>query len=80
MIIRSKDAGTQIGKGALSNSLSGADAAVLLAEDASTEENGGQQTMIRVICSQRDRLRERVAQLGDELAKASVLSLEVIHS
>ena len=64
----------QIGKGALSNSLSGADTAVLLAEDASTEEIGGQQTMIRVMCSQRDRLRERVAQLSDELAKASALS------
>ena len=74
MIICSKDAGMQIGKGALSDSLNGADAALLLAEDASTEDIEGQQTMIRVICSQRDRLRERVAQLGDELAKASILS------
>lgn len=66
------DAEMQIGNGALPNSLSGADAAVVLVEDASTEEAGGQQTMIRVICSQRDRLRERVAQLGDELAQASM--------
>ena len=63
-----------IGNGSLSNSLSGADAATLSVENASTEEAGGQQTMIRVICSQRDRLRERVAQLGDELTQASVLS------
>ena len=74
VILLCEDAGMQIGNGALSSSQSGVDAAVLLAEDASTEEIGGQQTMIRVICSQRDRLRERVAQLDDELAKARASS------
>ena len=41
----------------------------MLSEDASAEEDSGQQTMVRVICSQRDRLKERVNQLGDELSK-----------
>ena len=48
----------------------------MLSEDANTEEDGGQTTMIRVICSQRDRLKERVSQLGDELSKVSILPWE----
>ena len=57
------------GNGRLLNGAEGSEAAALLSEDPSAEEDGAQQTMVRVICSQRDRLKERVSQLGDELSK-----------
>lgn len=60
------------GNGKVPNGAQGSEAAALLSEDANTEEDSGQQTMVRVICSQRDRLKERVNQLGDELSKVSV--------
>ena len=59
------------GNGRASNGAHTAEAAALLSEDATGDEDGGQQTMIRVIASQRDRLKERVNQLGDELSKVS---------
>ena len=59
------------GSGRACNGVHAAEAAALLSEDASGDEDGGQQTMIRVIASQRDRLKERVNQLGDELSKVS---------
>ena len=43
------------------------------------DEDGGQQTMIRVIASQRDRLKERVNQLGDELSKVSPSPLGALN-
>ena len=57
------------GNGKMPNGPHASKAAALLSEDAGAEEDNGQQTMVRVICSQRDRLKERVNQLGDELAK-----------
>lgn len=62
------------GNGKLPNGTHATEAAALLSEDASAEEDSGQQTMVRVICSQRDRLKERVNQLGDELSKVGDLS------
>ena len=61
------------GNGKLPNGTHTSEAAALLSEDTSTEEDSGQQTMVRVICSQRDRLKERVNQLGDELSKVGPL-------
>lgn len=61
------------GNGKMPNGQHASEAAALLSEDAGTEEDSGQQTMVRVICSQRDRLKERVNQLGDELSKAGAL-------
>lgn len=60
------------GNGRASNGAHTAEAAALLSEDGTGDEDGGQQTMIRVIASQRDRLKERVNQLGDELSKVSL--------
>lgn len=60
------------GNGTALNGAHGPEAAATALLDAGAEDSaGGQQTMIRVICSQRDRLKERVAQLGDELSKVS---------
>ena len=61
------------GNGRASNGAHTAEAVALLPEDATGDENGGQQTMIRVIASQRDRLKERVNQLGNELSKVSLV-------
>ncbi len=60
------------GNDRVSNGAHSAEAAALLSEDADGDEDGGQQTMIRVIASQRDRLKERVNQLGDELSKVTL--------
>ena len=61
------------GNGKMPNGTKASEATALLSEDASAEEDSGQQTMVRVICSQRDRLKERVNQLGDELSKVDTL-------
>ena len=57
------------GNGKMPHGTHASEAGALLSEDASAEEDSGKQTMVRVICSQRDRLKERVSQLGDELSK-----------
>ncbi|CAL5227002.1 g9892 [Coccomyxa viridis] len=79
LLAAQKGTGTT-GNGKLPNGTHATEAAALLSEDASAEEDSGQQTMVRVICSQRDRLKERVNQLGDELSKVGTQLRQAVSS